>query len=48
MMRVNIPLSDIEYTEFKDLLYICSDCELPLLDSKIAEKVLKILEDDEE
>lgn len=48
MMRVEISLSNEEYFEFKDLLHICSDYGLPLIDASIAERVLKILEEVEE
>ena len=47
-MKIEIPLSNEEYGEFKELLYVCSDCGLPLIDASIAERVLKILEDEEE
>ena len=47
-MKIKLPLSNEEYDEFKDLLYTCSDYELPILNGKIAEKVLKLLEDEEE
>lgn len=47
-MKIEIPLSNEEYGELKDLLFVCSDCGLPQIDAHIAERVLKILEEVEE
>ena len=47
MQSLKINLSDNEYNEFKDLLYVCSDCGMPILNKGIAELVLKRIEDEE-
>ena len=47
MQSLKIDLSDNEYGEFKDLLYICVESRLPIINNKIAETVLKRIEDDE-
>ena len=47
MQSLKINLSDNEYEEFKDLLYICMDSGLPILNDNIAELVLKRIEDEE-
>ena len=47
MQSLKINLSNIEYDEFKDLLYICVESGMPILNDKIAELVLKKIEDEE-
>ena len=47
MQSLKINLSDSEYGEFKDLLYVCMDSGLPILNDSIAEIVLKRIEDEE-
>lgn len=48
MQSLKINLSDEEYGEFKDLLYICMDSGLPILNDMIAETVLRRIEDEEQ
>lgn len=47
MQSLKFNLSDIEYGEFKDLLYTCVDSGLPILNNEIAELVLKQIENEE-
>lgn len=47
MQDLKFNLSNQEYEEFKDLLFICSDYEMPLINKGIAEIVLKRIEDEE-
>jgi len=48
MQNLTINLSDIEYGEFKDLLYTCVESGMPILNDKIAELVLRKIEDEEQ
>ena len=47
MQNLKINLSDNEYGEFKDLLYTCVDSGMPIINHRIAELVLKRIEDEE-
>lgn len=48
MQSLTINLSNIEYDEFKDLLYICVESGMPILNDKIAELVLRRIEEEEQ
>jgi len=48
MINVKFRLPERDYDDFKGLLQACMDCDIPLFDQYIAEKILKILEDDED
>jgi hypothetical protein len=36
-----------DFEDFKDLLRDCAELDIPIMDTNIAEKVLKMLEDEE-
>lgn len=44
MMKLN--LNDAEVAEFKDLLYTCVEIQSPIINSGIAEAVLRQIEED--
>ena len=46
MISLKLSLSDYEYFELMDLLRNCADTDNPIVDTDIAETILKRIEDE--